>query len=417
MKSLLTVFLIVSIPLMGRPDRLTQLVLEDHHGMHESVTTKERLAPYQKINWLQAQPYRKSVRTYGRGKDNTVRSFVTTYHPNGQPKQYLQVVDGRAMGAYCEWYPSGTLKVSAKVVGGLAEVGESAVEGYLFDGVSEAYDADGNLLARVPYDRGMLQGEAVYYYPNGAIEETISYEGGRRHGATTRYRPDGSMRESLTYAGGLQDGPAIGYAIDGSILYREEYQQGLLCSGTYVEPRAAVERGRGLRYVALADGNYQLVQYEEGEAQGAVQVFNNRNLLLHCFHIEGNAKHGTETIFYPPGPFAREGDPVVPKLEMQWNQDELQGQIRSWYPSGVLQSRREIAANKRNGLNTAWHEDGSLMLVEEYRDDLLVKGEYYAPESLHPVSSVQGGAGTATVFDGQGHVTNRISYLDGFPIS
>lgn len=61
---------------------------------------------------------------------------------------------------------------------------------------------------------------------------------------------------------------------------------------------------------------------------------------------------------------------------------------------------------------SAWYENGSLQLKEEYVDDLLVSGEYYNPQSQMD-SQVQNREGTRIVRDHYGIVTSTDSIKDG----
>jgi antitoxin component YwqK of YwqJK toxin-antitoxin module len=416
MRVVLLLLLIASLPVAGRSGQLTSLVLEDHHGLHEKVTARDRLTNYQKLNWLTPQPYRKVVRTYARGRDGAVGSFITTYHPTGQLKQYLQIVDGRAQGCFCEWYADGALKIASTLVGGPPEIGEEAAEHYLFDGVTEAFHGDGQLAARLPYSAGQLEGVATYYHPDGSPREVITYEQGVRHGPYRRYGVDGALREERCYVQGLLDGPSVGRDSTGSVLFEEVHERGLLREGCYRHPDAGVTQGCGKRLVWSEEGTTELIDYRNGQPWGNVEVRDARGRLLRSFHVEGEQKHGPETLYYPPHHFATaEADPI-PRLQLEWCHDELQGEVRTWYPSGMLESQREMAGNSISGLSMVWYEEGALMLVEEYRDNLLLKGEYFEPGSACPISQVRQGTGTATLFDGQGHVTARVAYLDGLPV-
>lgn len=414
----LFIALIMSVGwLEARSDRLVSLVIEDHQGFREKLTAKDRLSAYQKVHWLQPQPYRKVVRNYGHVRSGGTRSFITTYYPNGQLKQYLQVIDNRAQGTYCEWYADGIPKILASVSGGAAEVDSAAVETYSFVGITEAFDREGMLLAQLPYTAGLLHGEAIYYHSNGSVREKIAYEKGVRHGAYHRYNREGGVMEEGTYSDGHLQGLVLGYDHEGAVLFEEVYEEGLLVRGCYTLAETSVLNGEGTRWVKREDGGTELIEYRHGMPCGAHEIRDQRGILISCVHRQGDHKHGLETVYYPPSRFGPATSIGIPKVQLQWNHDELQGQARTWYPSGRLESQRELVGNRLCGLSMAWYEDGALMLVEEYRDGLLIKGEYYPLGNTLPVTSVQQGTGVATLFDGQGHVTGRISYLDGQPVA
>ena len=91
-------------------------------------------------------------------------------------------------------------------------------------------------------------------------------------------------------------------------------------------------------------------------------------------------KDGEEIIYYERpllGRVPRTDEEMVAKVLITWRAGEMQGLVKSWYPSGQLESQREMAQNRRSGTSMAWYGDGSLMLIEEYCDDKLVRGDYF----------------------------------------
>ena len=92
--------------------------------------------------------------------------------------------------------------------------------------------------------------------------------------------------------------------------------------------------------------------------------------------LEGNFKIYKAWIYYT------EEKERQPKLYMQWQKGVIHGKCRSWYPNGNLESEREMCENKKNGIASAWYEDGSLMFIEEYHCDILQSGSYYGDHFL-----------------------------------
>ena len=94
----------------------------------------------------------------------------------------------------------------------------------------------------------------------------------------------------------------------------------------------------------------------------------------------------------------------------------MQGVAKTWYDNGVQESKREMSNNIKNGILTAWYRDGNLMLIEEYQQDKLVKGEYFRRGERHAISCVKDGGGTVTLFDAEGNFTCKVTYEEGVPI-
>ena len=120
------------------PDKITSIHLIDRNGLSETVSTKERLKQYQQADFLKAQPYQKVTRVYGRDSNGDSRTYITSYHLNGQLSQYMEALNARAYGKYREWHQNGNPKLEANVIGGIADLGAAAEEKKFTSGQDEA---------------------------------------------------------------------------------------------------------------------------------------------------------------------------------------------------------------------------------------------------------------------------------------
>jgi len=84
--------------------------------------------------------------------------------------------------------------------------------------------------------------------------------------------------------------------------------------------------------------------------------------------------------------------------------------------NGNLESEREIRDNVKHGISSAWYQDGSVMMIEEYEKDILRKGTYFKKGEKSPVSTVENGDGTATFYDSSGFFIKRALYQKGQPV-
>ena len=89
--------------------------------------------------------------------------------------------------------------------------------------------------------------------------------------------------------------------------------------------------------------------------------------------------------------------------------------VKTWYPTGILESQKEMANNAKNGVLSAWYRDGNLMMIEEYIEGKLDRGDYFKKDEKIPVSQVQDGKGLVITFDADGHFVQKIPYLNGKP--
>ncbi len=397
-------------------ENLTSIQILDRNGFSETISLRDRLAVYEKTDFLTAQPYQKIVRVFGKVSDGKTFSKITTYHPNGQLWKYLESENGRAHGQYQEWHSNGQLKISATVIEGTSDVSEMGQMTWLFDDASKVYDEQGRLIANILYSKGMLDGLSCYYFPTGEIKQEIPYVKNEIHGTQRSLNVEGDCLEMIPHVFGEKDGLSMTYWSPGQLKAEELYEKGLLINAHYFNLRgetvANVENGFGLQALFQDDHLKTLVEHQNGKIEGKVQTFNSEGCLVNLFSIIDGMKSGEEWEYYP----THDGK-ERPKLFLEWDLDSIHGVTKTWYDNGILESQREMNNNKKHGLSFAWYKEGDLMLMEEYENDLLVKGSYYKNWEKTAISKVENGKGIATLFDKDGRLIRKIDYEKGIPLN
>lgn len=396
--------------------KLASINIVDRNGLSETISNSDRIVQYERVNFTAPQPYQKVMRVYKRRANGDIEAVITTYHENGQVKQLLELLNNRAYGKYSEWYENGELKVDARVIGGVGDVGPSDQKSWIFDGSCRAYSEEGALEAEVFYAKGSLEGMTRHYHPNGAIWKLIPYERNLIEGCEETYLSDGTLLQTAEYRGGKREGLSMRYWQEGSIAAEEIYRDGKLESGRYSDASgrevAGVKRGEGFRALFGRSSLAELHEIHGGELSGEVQLFGEGGRLFNSYQVRNGRKHGEEIEYFESG--ERDGRPL-PKLSISWYEGVMQGPVKSFYPSGLQESQREMSKNQKNGLLTAWYEDGSLMLIEEYEQERLVSGKYFKMGQKMPISKVRDGTGTATLFDSEGSYLQKVNYIKGVP--
>ncbi len=400
---------------------LVSINIIDRNGLTETVSSKDRLDNYKNVNFLSHQPYTKVLRVFAKDKEGTATSQITSYHPNGQVKQYLEVENGRAHGSYAEWHANGKMKLSAFVIQGIPDIDERSELTWLFDGTSRAWDEEGRLLTAIFYKKGELADTSRYFHPDGSVAKEIPYVNGEMHGAVKCFYPGGALAEITHFAAGVLAGDSETYWPDTRLACKEFYEKGLLKQGAYYtkngELVASIAEGTGKRCVFDENGPREFHEWKNGKAEGEVVILTSNNFVITRYFIKNNEKHGSELRYYPPPPFTKtgEGQPQ-PKLVIEWYEGKIHGLVKTWYDNGIQESQREMSNNLKQGIFTAWYRDGSLMFIEEYEKDKLVRGEYSKKDTGTPISKVEKGKGEAYVYDGDGNFCKKIRYTDGKPI-
>lgn len=391
---------------------LTHVQIIDRNGVNETISQKDRLEVYQKVNFLEAQPYQKVVRVFKRDAEGKVVSRLTTYHDNGEVFQYLEVVGGRAKGFYKEWYENGKLRIISYVMEGIGDLSPDAQTSWIFDGESRVWSPAGNLVAELFYEKGRLEKEALYYHPNGRLAKTIPYKNDIMDGEKKLYDLEGNYVGGTQYVDGMRDGKSF-FAGDKNISKREEeYQKGLLMSGKYWDFEGNLTHeifdGNGIRPI-YEDGFLHMEhEYVNGKPEGVVKTYRKSGDLESRYQIIDGQKQGEEFHYYQ-----KTNEPM---LLINWRDDEIHGIVRTWYLNGKIESEKEMAVNKKQGKYLAAYEDGSLMMIEEYDNDILTTGKYFKKGEEIPTSRVMLGSGTATIFDSRGNFLRKTEYQKGLPI-
>jgi antitoxin component YwqK of YwqJK toxin-antitoxin module len=390
---------------------LASINLIDADGVSETISNDERLKNYDNVNFLSPQPYKKVLRVYKRNEKGMILACLTSYHPNGELKQYLELVNGRAYGEYGVWYDNGTQKVRARVIGGNGDFYDGVENTWLFDGICEAFSNEGCLEAEIPYIKGKREGIARYYHKSGRIWKEIPLCDDRINGLFQVYLDDGSLFEETNYVDGKREGNALRYWKDGSLAFKELYECDRLMEGSYIGidglPVSEIVCGNGFKAIFDKTGVQEFQEYRAGVQEGLVKVLGKGGVITKTYGMKDGLKNGEEIEFYP--------NTNQPKFSIGWVEGKIQGVTKTWYASGVQESQREMAGNKRSGVLTAWYANGKLMLLENYDQDALVKGEYYKMGDQFSISRVLCGDGTATLFDSNGVFMRKVKYRQGKP--
>lgn len=393
-------------------DHLASIHIVDRNGFTETLSGVERLAAYEKVNFLEPQPYQKVQRTFHRNAENKNISLITSYHPNGHIWQYLETLDGRAHGLYREWHPNGILKLEAHLLEGAGDLHPLAHASWVFDGTCLVFDEEENKIAEFFYTKGALSGTSRYYHPNGKVWKELPYKNHALDGFLCVYDESGFTIEHIPYQKDIRHGRAYGLWTEGKPQYEEEYVEGLLMRGEYFDAQgkliAQIEGGMGTKAVFKEGTAIQIVEYQQGVEEGRVKILDKEGNVKSFYTIKNGVKNGEEWEYYAGS--------QVPKLLVIWQDDKIQGTCKTWYPQGNVESQKEMHNNLKHGLSFAWYASGDLMLMEEYDLGLLVRGSYFKKGDKYPVSKVERGEGVATLHTAQGAFLQKIPYEKGVPL-
>jgi antitoxin component YwqK of YwqJK toxin-antitoxin module len=396
--------------------KLSSIHIIDREGMTEAISNPERLKQYENVNFCKPQPYQKVLRVYSRDESGNMVSYITTYHGNGELRQYLEVVNNRACGNYREWHSNGQLKVTASIVEGIGDISLPAEKSWVFDGDSYAYDECGRLLAVIRYCRGSLEGVSTYYHKNGSVWKEIPYVNNAMCGEFRIYYDSGCLLQSTLYTNGNKEGASMRYWPGNQPAASENYKNNLLIEGAYYslggDAICSIANGEGTKALFGKTDVSELHEVRHGVEEGPVKIFDDKGNTLAIYSIKNGLKQGEEVQFYPK----KLNKEPQKKLSINWYQGKIQGVVKTWYETGTMESQKEMSDNKRNGVSTAWYKDGQLMMIEEYEQGKIKKGDYFRKGDRKAISQIANSEGTATIYDSDGNFVRKIEYLHGKPL-
>ncbi len=391
----------------------------DYNGIAQTISDPKRLIVFESKDPFESHEYRQVARHYRRTKKGDLFSILTSYYPNSSIFQYLEVRNGRAYGRYKEWHPNGMIHLDCHVLGGIPELRSEFQESWEFDDICQSWDEHGNLEARIPYIKGVREGESISYYPNGCIQQIIPFKNDLMHGTKRTYTLSSELSEEATYEEGLLNGKSFFYSIDGALLVEEFFDRGLLVEASYFDLDGilvgSVVNGNGLRIVFEDCHIVEKQEFVDGVQDGKIFFFNERGHLVRLATYKDGLLHGEDEHFFTPQ-VGDQPDPPIRKSRIQWYRDEIRGEVEHWYRNGSLFSSGTILDGEKDGAFNCYYPNGSISLLEEYEKGVLKNGRYFRMKDRMLVSSVENGDGTVTLFDENGVLQNRINYKGGHPV-
>ena len=119
-------------------------------------------------------------------KNDVLNGIERTWNKEGQLISETYYKDGKKNGAYSSWYENGVMMAKGAFKNDLEEgkwqifdergllMGEATFTGG--SGIQMAYDKNGVLERKTTFQKGLKNGEEIYYTPSGEVVKTILYK-------------------------------------------------------------------------------------------------------------------------------------------------------------------------------------------------------------------------------------------------
>ncbi|MFT5600937.1 MAG: TonB family protein [Flavobacteriales bacterium] len=136
------------------------------------------------------------------------------YYESGVKRMEYNYLNNIAIGRYKFWYQSSQLKVQ----GEYNEAGNKT-------GVWKNWDTYGNSAFSGEYVNGNMNGEWLYYFPNGEIQSKENYEHGSKIGHWEEWHENGKLNGGGYYKSDLKTGEWIWYYDNGQLITTYNYNE------------------------------------------------------------------------------------------------------------------------------------------------------------------------------------------------
>jgi len=119
-------------------------------------------------------------------KNDVLNGIERTWNKEGQLISETYYKDGKKNGAYSSWYENGVMMAKGAFKNDLEEgkwqifdergllMGEATFTGG--SGIQMAYDKNGVLERKTTFQKGLKNGEEIYYAPSGEVVKSILYK-------------------------------------------------------------------------------------------------------------------------------------------------------------------------------------------------------------------------------------------------
>jgi antitoxin component YwqK of YwqJK toxin-antitoxin module/Tfp pilus assembly protein PilF len=398
----------------------------------------------------------KEESTYVNGKENGLR---TEYHSTGEIRTKTKVTNGLFVGEQTFYHKNGKIAMQGVLKEGYKDglwksFSEDGVltEEYNFEngnqiGVQKEYDTDGKILndklytkteikkykyfdkagnvvsqgeakggdldftsyypdgktksAQLSIRDKLIEGKAIYYFPNGVMKSEFTYEKGEKNGPGKSYFKNGNLQKELTYKNDLADGYYIEYNIHGGLVkegwYVDDEIQGRWLdynsNGTISQDEYYLngnELGVQTYYDDLGTKSNELT-YDEQTLFTKIVEFDTLGKVINTVELAKGAgefvtvnldKSVYQKVTYKNGYKDGEDKFLYPNgktyMIKNYKKGMLNGETKTYFYNGKLRSVAKYINDELDSVSTSYSEDGIISTAVTYKDgEMNGKSVYY----------------------------------------
>lgn len=286
-----------------------------------------------------------SLRTTARYTNGDLDGTLVNYYPHGQPQAVYRYAHGQPNGPYRGFYPNGTLQT------------EGFFEGGLRDGPWTFYSPDSQLVRVMTYQDEVLDGPMRTFHANGQLKAEFNYSQGELDGLSEEYDAKGNVLAQLYFNGGRFTRYRT-FAPEGNLLTEFADPNGTL-NYLRIRPEGTPqERGQYLTGLRLgtwktfyANGaRYEEVEHRRGVREGSYRRWTPDSTLVEKAQFLAGEYTGLRETFFPDG---------SPDSSCQYRNGQLNGLCQTHYPNGQVRTVEYYRSDSLVGQQQYFFVDGS----------------------------------------------------------
>jgi antitoxin component YwqK of YwqJK toxin-antitoxin module/Tfp pilus assembly protein PilF len=318
-------------------------------------------------------------------KMGTPSGVYNVYHVNGQPSVMTFLEGNDYQGDYNKFNKYGV------------QIEKSVFKDDKLDGITEVYHNLGSqyLKIKVPYEKGIINGDVKKFYPNGKLEMEITYKQGDRVGKETQYYMNGQVYQYFNYNNdGNLSGEWKRYYWDGTLMEAGKYENDHLTGKQISHYPSGKEQSvtnynqsgeiTGLYKEFDPFGNlWKEYMYDDGALEYA-RHYNKKGELIN--EIEAGGREYYFKSFHYNGNVTAEGkylkndtrdgewkyytsNGYLLSVEM-YDEGTIVGDDKSYYVNGNTRSITPYKKGNTDGLYRMFHLNGQLLVQGHYKHNL-----------------------------------------------
>ena len=291
---------------------------------------------------------------YSLDPEGKLHGLYLSWYEDGKLSKQLNYVNGQIEGEQKEYFPNGQLKHSVcfadQMQDGLLEswfeTGKKQREGYFTrgkeDGSFREWFENGNKKVELSFKKGKKEGLHQFWNEEGTLLSEGAYTQGLAIGTHKTYFGSGKLRQTVTFVEGKKEGSLESYYEDGTLETVQNYQNDLL----------------------------------EGESK----LFSPDGSVAAVRTYKKNRPVGTHKLFFQSSEKGKEGERQLAEISHYNERGELDGENKTFYPSGAISSVISYDNGKMHGLRASWDEKGNVLKESRYNQGKL-EGRYLEKDS------------------------------------